>query len=178
MSKIVYVVTNPELGWDCVVGVFTDKDYVDRKYGTKRDMYVIHTETLSENMSLDTSSEIEYLKKFGRSDVQYPIREYDYHKDYLIEDSFNYSIGDTIDETNNKEIVSLILDLFEVWAKKNNIKYDNLYLSTPAESDNEYDGNYACMCDGMSEEDIKMMNEDGCELFEDFLKSYTIYSHG
>ena len=123
MGKTVYVVTNPELGWDCVVGVFTDKDYVENKY-KKKDMYVIHTETLSEDVCLDSSSEIAYLKKFGRSDIQYPIKDYDYKTDYLIEDTFNYSIGDTIDETNNKEIVSLILDLFSVWAKKHNVIFD------------------------------------------------------
>lgn len=26
MSEYMYVVTNPEMGWDCVLGVFTDEN--------------------------------------------------------------------------------------------------------------------------------------------------------
>jgi hypothetical protein len=175
---IVYVVTNPELGWDCVVGVFTDKDYVYSKYN-KKNQYVIHNLGLCEN-KISPNSEITYLKKFGRTDIQYTIKDCDYEKEYLIQDSFNYTIenGEVVDESNSKEIVSLILDLFSVWAKEKNIKYDNLYLDTPAQTDNDYYGNYACMCDGMSKEDEDIMYNTGCELFDDFLKTKGIISHG
>lgn len=41
----VYVVTGVELGWDCVVGVYTDAE-VARKEHPNEDLYVIHEETL------------------------------------------------------------------------------------------------------------------------------------
>lgn len=171
---IVYVVTNPESGWDCVVGVFTNKEYVYNSYYKKHN-FVIHTQNLCEDVLEDS---LLYLKKQGRTDVQYVVKDYDYTNHFLIEDSFNYTIGKDISEENSKEIVSLILDWFSIWASKNNIKYDNLYLSTPSESDDQYDNNYACMCDGMSEEDAKYMNDTGIELFEKFLKGFGIYNHG
>ena len=43
--KTVYVVTNPELGWDCVIGVYEDKDFVYKEFSDS-DMYVIHTRTI------------------------------------------------------------------------------------------------------------------------------------
>jgi len=39
MNKIVYVVTNPELGWDCVVGVYYNKEDADLADNN----YIIHT---------------------------------------------------------------------------------------------------------------------------------------
>ena len=42
----VYVVTNKELGWDCVIGVFTDEEYVYSKF--VGDRYVITPKTLDE----------------------------------------------------------------------------------------------------------------------------------
>lgn len=41
----VYVVTGVELGWDCVVGVYTDAE-VARKEHPNEDEYVIHEQTL------------------------------------------------------------------------------------------------------------------------------------
>ena len=44
----VYVVTNPEFGWDCVVDVCTDEKYVKKKY--KGEQYVISEKTLNEKV--------------------------------------------------------------------------------------------------------------------------------
>lgn len=41
----VYVVTGTELGWDCVVGVYTDEEVARKEYPNE-DSYVIHEETL------------------------------------------------------------------------------------------------------------------------------------
>jgi len=65
----VYVVTNPELGWDCVVGVFTDKDYVYSKYDNIK--YVIHSETLQDTKWVEPDK-ID-LYKFGGSDFNYKV---------------------------------------------------------------------------------------------------------
>lgn len=42
----VYVVTGTELGWDCVVGVYTDEE-VARKEFPDEDTYIIHEEILN-----------------------------------------------------------------------------------------------------------------------------------
>jgi hypothetical protein len=67
----VYVVTNPELGWDCVVGVFSDKDYVYSKYSS--DTYVINAETVSDNKYVSKSKND--LIKYGRTDFKYKVVE-------------------------------------------------------------------------------------------------------
>jgi hypothetical protein len=51
MSKYVYVVTNPELGWDCVVGVY-DCDAITLSKLQRcfpEDQYVIHEQLIMEN---------------------------------------------------------------------------------------------------------------------------------
>lgn len=41
----VYVVTNPEDGWDCVCGVYTSEDIIPNDYRDEN-QYVIHREVL------------------------------------------------------------------------------------------------------------------------------------
>lgn len=58
MSKKVFVVTNPELGWDCVVDVYTAEsekqveEHLSEVYGIPveevQDEYVIHEEYITE----------------------------------------------------------------------------------------------------------------------------------
>ena len=45
MEEIVYVVTRPGDGWDCVIGVFTDKEYVEKEYSDEEE-YVITTKVI------------------------------------------------------------------------------------------------------------------------------------
>lgn len=54
----VYVVTGVELGWDCVVGVFTDEEVARKEYPDE-DSYVIHEETLDRTKIQDYEDEIE-----------------------------------------------------------------------------------------------------------------------
>ena len=52
MNKYVYVVTNPELGWDCVVGVY-DCDatsHCELRRCFPEDQYVIHKHLILENV--------------------------------------------------------------------------------------------------------------------------------
>lgn len=44
----VYVVTGVELGWDCVVGVYTDEEVARKEYPDE-DSYIIHEETLDKS---------------------------------------------------------------------------------------------------------------------------------
>jgi len=45
--KLVYVVTCPENGWDCVCGVFLDEEKAREEYPNE-DTYVIHQRRLIE----------------------------------------------------------------------------------------------------------------------------------
>ena len=54
----VYVVTGVELGWDCVVGVFTDEEVARKEYPDE-DSYVIHEETLDRTKIQDYEDDIE-----------------------------------------------------------------------------------------------------------------------
>ena len=54
----VYVVTGVELGWDCVVGVFTNEEIARKEY-PDGDYYVIHEETLNRTTIEDYEEDIE-----------------------------------------------------------------------------------------------------------------------
>lgn len=54
----VYVVTGVELGWDCVVGVFTDEEVARKEYPDE-DSYVIHEEILDRTKIQDYEDDIE-----------------------------------------------------------------------------------------------------------------------
>ena len=48
MGKAVYVVTNPEFGWDCVVGVYFSKDQAE-KWEEKSEMYIVHEQEIADD---------------------------------------------------------------------------------------------------------------------------------
>ena len=56
----VFVVTGVELGWDCVVGVFTDEEVARKEYPDE-DYYVIHEETLDKSKIEDYEDDIEEI---------------------------------------------------------------------------------------------------------------------
>ena len=58
----VYVVTGVELGWDCVVGVFTDEEVARKEYPDE-DSYVIHEETLDRTKIQDYEDDIEEIEE-------------------------------------------------------------------------------------------------------------------
>lgn len=41
----VYVITNPELGWDCVIGVLTDAPNEDQRKLIEKNEWVLHKQT-------------------------------------------------------------------------------------------------------------------------------------
>lgn len=47
VKKEIYVVTNVELGWDCVVGVYEDKEEAQKKVDSG-EQYILHEEYLIE----------------------------------------------------------------------------------------------------------------------------------
>lgn len=115
----VFVVTNPELGWDCVVGVYTDKKYVNTKF-RDRDEYIIHEQSLSETKL--SSGPDQRLVKYGRTQKKYTVKDYkEASKSFLLFDESNevYIGGDS---EHSKEHISLILDHFEVFCKEQKIK--------------------------------------------------------
>ena len=130
---MVYVVTNPELGWDCVVGVFSDEDYVYSKYSGEN--YVI-TPIGVDNTKYQPKK-AEDLAKYGRSDYQYKvvtIDKYKYLEFFKADITFNnktvtvYEIIDPTEETHviefsgeeqphTVETFSVIADLFCEYTK-------------------------------------------------------------
>jgi len=149
----VYVVTNPELGWDCVVGVFSDKDYVYSKYGSER--YIIHNESLDK--SKYTEKDPSDLIKHGRTDFKYkvveasnikctgdfrsrvtgPNGEFETHNIIDPEEGDFFITFDGIEQNHSIENLSVIADLFCDYTKidKDSIvifkeKYGSYYLGT------------------------------------------------
>jgi hypothetical protein len=167
---VVYVVTNSEIGWDCVVGVYTDKEYVENTYKNK-DLYVIHTKMVN-NETLQQTNANEELKKYGRTSTEYPEMKYNYETDYLIMDSFNY-ILDRKEVGNSVEIVSLILDNFKLFCDEIGVTYGNLYMTPPYDGKGKYAGNRSCFADKISIDDDNLM----CD-FENYLNAKGIKSLG
>jgi hypothetical protein len=104
----VYVVTNPELGWDCVVGVFTDKDYVYSKYDNRK--YVIHSETLQDTKWVEPDK-ID-LSKFGRTDFKYKVVNADrikttdmFESDVYSKDGTFFSSYNIIDPEEGEHVI-------------------------------------------------------------------------
>lgn len=64
----VFVVTEPELGWDCLKGVYTDENYVYSKF-SNRDRYQIFEKTVDETKL--PKLEGKDLAKYGRTDYVY-----------------------------------------------------------------------------------------------------------
>lgn len=71
----VFVVTGVELGWDCVVGVFTDEEVARKEYPDE-DSYVIHEEILDRTKIQDYEDDIEeeYNESLEESDNLYLTR--------------------------------------------------------------------------------------------------------
>jgi hypothetical protein len=71
----VYVVTGVELGWDCVVGVYTDEEVARKEYPDE-DSYVIHEETLDRTKieEYEDDMEEEYVESLEVTDTAYTIR--------------------------------------------------------------------------------------------------------
>ena len=68
MEKV-YVVTNPSLGWDSLVGVFYNEKYVYSKYTNQR--YHISVVEIDATTIKDITSED--MVKYGRTDYQYNV---------------------------------------------------------------------------------------------------------
>lgn len=149
----VYVVTNHELGWDCVVGVFSDKDYVYSKYGSER--YIIHSKELSDDKYTEKlpselvkhgRTEFKYkeveasnIKRIGdfRSRVIGPNGEFETHNIIDPEEGDFIITFDGVEQNHSIENLSVIADLFCDYTKidKDSIvifkeKYGSYYLGT------------------------------------------------
>lgn len=157
MEQQVYVVTNPEMGWDCVVGVFTDKDYVYSKYNNER--YCIFDKKV-DNTKLKKLSDSD-LARHGRTNFKYEIirhtvkRTGDFESEVKGETIYNIidpEEGEFIIKFDGKEqgitldSVSVIADLFCEYTgiDQSSIRiftdgYTSLYLGsiTPYEDDRD-----------------------------------------
>lgn len=106
----VYVVTGTELGWDCVVGVYTDEKVARKEYPDE-DYYVIHEEILDKSTIDDYEDEIEeYDESLEETDVAYTIRR--------AREKFNEVISSGVNKvsiSDNKYLynVDLLIELLE-----------------------------------------------------------------
>lgn len=123
----VYVVTGVELGWDCVVGVFTDEEVARKEYPDE-DYYVIHEETLDtteiddyeddieEDESLEETDEtLEKFKEFLEKGDKFSISREGYRNVNLSK------LKELIESAGYKMVKKGILRLFYVkqqWLKK------------------------------------------------------------
>ena len=110
----VYVVTGVELGWDCVVGVYTDEEVARKEYPDE-DYYVIHEETLDtteiddyeEDESLEETDEtLEKFKEFLEKGDKFSISREGYRNVNLSK------LKELIESTGYKMVEKGILRLF------------------------------------------------------------------
>ena len=104
----VYVVTGTELGWDCVVGVFTDEEVARKEYPDE-DYYVIHEETLDKS-TIEDYEEEEYDESLEESnDLYLTRRAIEKFEEFISSETNKVSISD------NKYLydVKLLIELLE-----------------------------------------------------------------
>lgn len=104
-------ITGVELGWDCVVGVFTDEEVARKEYPDE-DSYVIHEETLDRTKIHDYEDDIEeeYDESLEESDESYTIRRANEKFEEIISSGVTkVSISDNIYLYN----VDLLIELLE-----------------------------------------------------------------
>lgn len=177
---MIYIVTNTELGWDCVVGAFSDKEYVESVYGSNgRDSrYVITPTSISNTKLAKTKSGAtidESLKKHGRKETSYAeITDKEADSMFMIMDACYITVGKYHD-AHNKELMSLVLDNFKQVCDDNGLNPGNLYLA-------QINGKHYLVCDAWKcVDDWDDVVENGltgnnivCELFEAQLKKNNI----
>lgn len=106
----VYVVTGTELGWDCVVGVYTDEEVARKEYPNE-DSYVIHEETLDKSTIDDYNVEDEdYDESREEPDVAYNIRRAKEKFEEVISSGVNIV---SVSNNNHLYDVKLLIELLE-----------------------------------------------------------------
>ena len=123
-KKKLYVVTNPELGWDCVVGVYTDKEYVDYKYGNKEE-YIIHEEYEDNSTAPDFNIEIT--------------------KEWEVDDNSNFEIIDTLEVSismseweNSPGTINHVVNKFKEFCAENDIEIHNTWICSHMDTGRDF----------------------------------------
>ena len=141
---IVYVVTNPELGWDCVVEVLTDKDLTYSKYSDK-EVYVISRKIVNEKKEVNVKSKYKTIK-------------YETSKEnYLVADTCDISGGKFYAE-NSKASMNFIASEFEKFCKLNDLNAGVISLSKFEDGKKWF-----VTCDGITDKD-----NENCEIDNKF----------
>ncbi len=137
----VYVATNTQLGWDCVLGVYTDEEYAKQQHDGEYD-------TITPMQLDDTIAK-------GEDDIKYAVKPYSEVEDmFTIVDSCGICSPDYY-EKNTMESISEYSELFEKFCKLNNVECGNIYISQFEREDGTL-GGWLSHCDGI---DIEW-NED------------------
>lgn len=107
----VYVVTGVELGWDCVVGVYTDEEVARKEYPDE-DSYVIHEETLDRTKIQDYEDNVEeeYDESLEESDELFENRESKAKFDEVISSKVNKV---SVSKSSALYNVDLLIELLE-----------------------------------------------------------------
>jgi len=132
MNKKVFVVIDTYAGeWQGIIGVFTNEEYIKGKYIDK-ERYEIHTEYIDDS---NTDSE---LIEYGRSDRVYDVHPYsEVGEKRMIMDACNITIG-SYKKKNNKEIMSLMADLFIQFCNGEALESGQVFLTRFKDNDSAY----------------------------------------
>ena len=105
----VYVVTNPERGWDCVVGVYTSEEVARKEYPNE-DTYIIHAKTLVECNIEDYEEECDELEEPEETHNEWCNRKTREKFDSIIKSSKNEVSISTNHNDCNGELLRQLLE--------------------------------------------------------------------
>ena len=168
MGDTIYVVTNPNLGYHCVVASFEDEDEAKDEYNT--DVYTIHqTELIKKGESKECNDEEENFDVFD-------IKE---HKDFSLREENIFLVMDALKVTygkfNNINSLNSMKFIASEFVKFRAIKKLN-YGHVTIIKDSNY---YFVVCDGYpysSEEVVEngYTTDDIDNMFEEYLEKQGI----
>lgn len=117
---MIYVITNPDLGWDCVIDVCIDKEYVDEIYGTNPDRYCIHEKVVN----------ILTLKKQDCDYIEISDEEADEKELELLIDNLEITTNDgRFNASQTKEAIIFICKKYEEYCETQGLPSASIYLS-------------------------------------------------
>lgn len=145
----VYVVTDSDMGWDCVVDVCLDKKFAQQTY--KKDCYHIFEMSINNSIYKNPDSKIpkednknEFFRVISKS-------ESDKKNYYFIMDTLEISHG-KFQEENSLDSMLLIVNEWDRFCKHNKIDCGQIFIVKHKFEGNDYDSFYP-VCSGLKEED-------------------------
>ena len=144
----VYVVTNSELGWDCVVGVYEDEDFARQKHdGEFEHIFPMQVDDLKAKTQIESEESVKYEVKSFKD-----VKDF-----YMIVDSCGICTPEYY-EKNNIESISYYSELFDEFCVINQVDCGNIYITQYEKPDGSL-GGWLSYCDGLNP-DPRVMPEN------------------